>query len=252
MLAATKWCPTDAVARSRRASRARVSSLWKAATIFSSPMSRLSSACSMRCDDLPKPRGNCPRQRKHLTSMLGVRASRYCRSRSLVRSMPLHQWIRNSYCGKSIPCSNRRLRLLRLSGGVILAPGEAGVPAVFGIFPASRHHAASACQAALIVKSKLELQSNGSVRVRAALDTGEVIVRYRGHGATKQMEVTGGAVRGATRLARSLRRGAVAITVRTRVAADGLLNVVQLSRSDLIRFGRDEQAYELKSVSSTK
>src|SRR5262249_11386105 len=150
------------------------------------------------------------------------------------------------------PLLESTFEIVELNGGVILASGEAGVTAVFGILPASRHHAASACQAALIVKSKLELQSNGSVRVRAALDTGEVIVRYRGHGATKQMEVTGGAVRGATRLARSLRRGAVAITVRTRVAADGLLNVVQLSRSDLIRFGRDEQAYELKSVSSTK
>ena len=150
------------------------------------------------------------------------------------------------------PLLESTFEIVELNGGVILASGEAGVTAVFGILPASRHHAASACQAALIVKSKLELQSNGSVRVRAALDTGEVIVRYRRHGATKQMEVTGGAVRGATRLARSLRRGAVAITVRTRVAADGLLNVVQLSRSDLIRFGRDEQAYELKSVSSTK
>jgi len=88
--------------------------------------------------------------------------------------------------------------------------------------------------------------------VRAALDTGEVIVRYRGRGASKQIEVTGGAVRGAARLARSLRRGAVAVTDRTRVAADGLLNVVQLSRSDLIRFGGDEQAYELKSASSAE
>jgi hypothetical protein len=44
----------------------------------------------------------------------------------------------------------------------------------------------------------------------------------------------------------------VAVTDRTRVAADGLLNVVQLSRSDLIKFGRDEQAYELKSATSAE
>src|SRR5262249_38292691 len=117
------------------------------------------------------------------------------------------------------PLLESTFEIVELNGGGILASREGGVTAVFGILPAGRHHAPSACQAALIVKSKLELQSNGSVRVRAALDTGEVIVRYRGHGATKQMEVTGGAVRGATRLARSLRRGAVAITVRTRVAA---------------------------------
>jgi len=150
------------------------------------------------------------------------------------------------------PLLESTFEIVELNGGVILASGEAGITAIFGILPASRDHAASGCQAALLLKSKLELQSNGSVRVRAALDTGEAIVRYRRHGATKQMEVTGGAVRGATRLARSLRRGAVAVTDRTRVAADGLLSVVQLSRSDLIRFGRDEQAYELKSASSAK
>ena len=80
-------------------------------------------------------------------------------------------------------------------------------------------------------------------------DLSEAIGDLQESGAAKKV---GGAVRGATRLARSLRRGAVAVTDRTRVAADGLLNVVHLSRSDLIRFGRDEQAYELKSVSSAK
>jgi pimeloyl-ACP methyl ester carboxylesterase/DNA-binding SARP family transcriptional activator/class 3 adenylate cyclase len=150
------------------------------------------------------------------------------------------------------PLLESTFEIIELNGGVILASGESGITAIFGILPASRDHAASACQAALVVKSKLELQSNASVRIRAALDTGEVIVRYRRRGATKQIEVTGGAVRGAARLARSLRRGAVAVTDRTRVAADGLLNVVQLSRSDLIRFGSDEQAYELKSASSAE
>jgi pimeloyl-ACP methyl ester carboxylesterase len=150
------------------------------------------------------------------------------------------------------PLLESTFEIVELNGGVILASGESGITAIFGITPASRHHALSASRAALVLKSKLELQSNGSVRVRAALDTGEVIVRYRRHGDTKQFEVTGGAVRGATRLARSLRRGAVAVTDRTRIAADDLLNVVQLSRSDLIRFGRDEQAYELKSASPAK
>ena len=150
------------------------------------------------------------------------------------------------------PLLESTFEIIELNGGVILASGESGITAVFGILSASRHHAASACQAALVVKSKLELQSKGSVRVRAALDTGEVIVRYRGRSATKQIEVTGGAVRGAARLARSLRRGAVAVTDRTRVAAGGSLNLVRLSRSDLIRFDRDEQAYELKSASSAE
>ena len=134
--------------------------------------------------------------------------------------------------------------VIELNGGVISTSGESGITAIFGTLPASQHHALSASRAALVVKYKLELQSNGSIRVRAGLDTGEVIVQHRS--ATNQIEVMGSAVRTATRLAQSLRRGAVAITVRTRVAADGLLNVVRLSRSDLIRFDGDEQAYELK------
>ena len=150
------------------------------------------------------------------------------------------------------PLLESTFEIIELNGGVILASGESGITAIFGILPASRHHAASACQAALVVKSRLELQSKGSIRVRAALDTGEVIVRYRRRGAIKQIEVVGGAVRSAARLARSLRRGAVAVTDRTRVAADGSLNLVRLSRSDLIRFDRDEQAYELKSASSAE
>jgi hypothetical protein len=44
----------------------------------------------------------------------------------------------------------------------------------------------------------------------------------------------------------------LAVTDRTRVAADGSLNLVRLSRSDLTRFDRDEQAYELKSASSAE
>jgi class 3 adenylate cyclase len=150
------------------------------------------------------------------------------------------------------PLLESTFEIIELNGGVISTSGESGITAIFGTLPASQHHALSACQAALVVKSTLELQAEGGIRVRAGLDTGEVIVRYRRRGATKQIEVTGGAVRGAARLARSLRRGAVAVTDRTRVATDGSLNMVRLSRSDLIRFDRDEQAYELKSTGSTE
>jgi class 3 adenylate cyclase len=140
--------------------------------------------------------------------------------------------------------------VIELNGGVITTSGECGITAIFSTLPASRHHALSASRAALVVKSKLELQSNCSIRVRAGLDTGEMIVQHRSRGATNQIEVMGSAIRTATRLAQSLRRGAVAITVRTRVAADGLLNVVRLSRSELIGFDRDEKVYELKSATA--
>ena len=144
------------------------------------------------------------------------------------------------------PLLESTFEIIELNGGVISASGESGITAIFGTLPASQHHAVSACRAALVVKSTLELQSEHSIRVRAGLDTGEVIIRQRRRGATKQLEVTGGAVRTAARLARSLRRGAVAVTDRTRVAAVGLIEMVPLARSDLLRFDRDEQVYELK------
>jgi pimeloyl-ACP methyl ester carboxylesterase/DNA-binding SARP family transcriptional activator/class 3 adenylate cyclase len=146
------------------------------------------------------------------------------------------------------PLLESAFEIIELNGGIISASGESGIIAIFGALPASEHHATSACQAALVVKSTLELKSEGSIRVRAGLDTGEAIVRRRRRGGAEQIEVTGGAVRTAARLAHALRRGAVAVTDRTRAAAAGLTDMVPLSRSDLLRFDRDEQAYELRSA----
>ena len=97
--------------------------------------------------------------------------------------------------------------VIELNGGVIGTSCESGITAIFGTLPASRHHALSASRAALVVKSKLELQSNGSIRVRAGLDTGEVIVHHRSRGAANQIEVMGSAVRTATRLADEANQG---------------------------------------------
>jgi hypothetical protein len=49
-------------------------------------------------------------------------------------------------------------------------------------------------------------------------------------------------------LAQSLRRGALALTDRTRVAVSALFEVAQLARSDLPKFDRGEPAYELKNA----
>jgi pimeloyl-ACP methyl ester carboxylesterase/class 3 adenylate cyclase len=150
------------------------------------------------------------------------------------------------------PLLESTFEIIEVNGGVISASVDYGITAVFGTLPASEHHAVSACQAALAVTSKLESQSEGGVRVRAGLDTGEVVIRHRRRSGAKQIEVTGGAVRTAARLAQGLRRGAVAVTDRTRVAAVGLNDMVLLSRSDLLSFDRDEQVYELKSAGSAE
>jgi pimeloyl-ACP methyl ester carboxylesterase/DNA-binding SARP family transcriptional activator/class 3 adenylate cyclase len=143
------------------------------------------------------------------------------------------------------PLFESTFRIIERNGGIVSASRDTGITAVFGTLPASEQHAPAACRAALLVKSAIEAQSEGSVRVRAGLDSGEVVLRTRRVGGSPRIEVTGVAVRTATRLAHALRRGALAATDRTRVAAAGAIDMTPMSRADFPRFDRDEEAYEL-------
>ena len=129
-------------------------------------------------------------------------------------------------------------------GGIVIASGNSSITAMFGSTGAG-NHAVAACRAALAAKSAIETQSAGIVRVRAGLDLGEAIVRHRRHGTTDRIEVTGTAVRTATRLVHALRRGVLALTDRTQASAAGLIATGFLPRSDYPRFHRDEQVHEL-------
>ena len=142
-------------------------------------------------------------------------------------------------------------RLIERHGGIVTASGSTGITALFGS-AACDNHAAVACRAALAVKSIIEAESAGSVRVRAGLDSGEVIVRYRRHGTTERIEVAGAAVRTAERLVHSLRRGVLALTDRTQLVAAGLVDTSLLPRSELARFGRDGQVYQLLGEADQK
>jgi class 3 adenylate cyclase len=146
---------------------------------------------------------------------------------------------------KMDPLFESTLGLIELHGGIVIASGNSGITAVFGTSAGIENHAVAACRVAMAVKSTIELQSGGNVRVRAGLDSGEAVVRWRRHGVTERIEVTGAAVRIATRLVHSLRRGILATTDRTHAAAAGLMEMGALARSDCPRFGRDEQVYEL-------
>jgi DNA-binding SARP family transcriptional activator len=136
-------------------------------------------------------------------------------------------------------------------GGMVSASGSSGITALF-CSTIGENHAVAACRAALAVKATIESQSSGSVRVRAGLDTGEVIVRYRHQGMTRRIEVTGTAVRTAGRLMHTLRRGVLALTDRTQVVAAGLMETRLLPRSEFPRFARDGQVYELMSEAARK
>jgi class 3 adenylate cyclase len=141
--------------------------------------------------------------------------------------------------------------LVERHGGMVSASGSSGITALF-CSTIGENHAVAACRAALAVKATIESQSSGSVRVRAGLDTGEVIVRYRHQGMTRRIEVTGTAVRTAGRLMHTLRRGVLALTDRTQVVAAGLMETRLLPRSEFPRFARDGQVYELMSEAARK
>jgi DNA-binding SARP family transcriptional activator len=133
--------------------------------------------------------------------------------------------------------------LITRHGGVVAAAASSGITALFDSETCD-NHAGTACRAALAVKSIVEAESAGSVRVRAGLDSGEVIVRSRRDGQAGRIEVTGAASRTADRLVQSLRRGLLALTDRTHAVAAGLIETRVLPRSELYGFGR-EQVHEL-------
>jgi DNA-binding SARP family transcriptional activator len=145
------------------------------------------------------------------------------------------------------PLLDTAIAIVEEHGGTVSASADTGITAVFGAPPTAEHHAISACRAVLSVKSEVEHQSQGSVRVRAGLDTGEVIVRRRRSGTSERVEVSGVAARSAARLARSLRRGVLAATERTHAAVAGIIAMVRLPRADFPTFDRDQQAYELRN-----
>jgi pimeloyl-ACP methyl ester carboxylesterase/DNA-binding SARP family transcriptional activator len=145
------------------------------------------------------------------------------------------------------PLLESTFEIVEQAGGVIGTSAEAGIIVIFDRHN-KQNHAIAACRAALAIKSRLELQSEGTMRVSIGLDAGEVIIRHRQRIATRQAEVNGVAVRMAARLARSLRRAVVAVTDRIRTEAGNSIDAMPLTRSDLTRFARDEPAHELKSV----
>jgi pimeloyl-ACP methyl ester carboxylesterase len=146
------------------------------------------------------------------------------------------------------PLLESTFEIVEQAGGVIGTSAEAGIIVIFDRHNGKQNHAIAACRAALAIKSRLELQSEGTVRVSIGLDAGEVIIRRRQRVASRQVEVNGVAVRTAARLARSLRRAVVAVTDRIRAEAGNSIDAMPLTRSDLTKFDRDEPAHELNSV----
>jgi pimeloyl-ACP methyl ester carboxylesterase/DNA-binding SARP family transcriptional activator len=127
--------------------------------------------------------------------------------------------------------------------GLVVSRGQSDLTAVFsggGPIEDLTHRGA---RAALAVKKIVEGASDGAVRVRTALDCGEVIVRVGTGGG--QRSFNGAPVRVARRLVQCLNQGVIAVTSRAQ-AALGTSNCMDvLDPSVCPSFSRDQLVYQL-------
>jgi predicted ATPase/pimeloyl-ACP methyl ester carboxylesterase/DNA-binding SARP family transcriptional activator len=143
------------------------------------------------------------------------------------------------------PIYDQLLKTIGTHDGVVTAQADGALTAVFGLSRVTEDHAFLACRAALDATRAISQMSQGKARLRAGIDTGEVIVKQRWNGETSTVELSGTAPRASNRLVRALRRSTVGLTARARAAAGGYVRTQRMMRSDHPYLGRDESIYEL-------
>jgi pimeloyl-ACP methyl ester carboxylesterase/DNA-binding SARP family transcriptional activator/class 3 adenylate cyclase len=134
--------------------------------------------------------------------------------------------------------------------GTILSRADGALTAVFGAAHATEEHAYLACRAALAAKSVVDVQSEGTARLRAGIDTGEALLRRRSDDPHKPIEVVGAPPRAAAQLMRALRRAIIAATARARQAAGGYVRMERMAADDFLHAVGTDHTYELLGENS--
>jgi hypothetical protein len=130
------------------------------------------------------------------------------------------------------------------SGGSVVAEDVSELVAIFGAPQACEDHAVRACAAALEMHAAVQSLSRGAARLRAGLDSGEVVIRVARPGGSP--EALGAPVRVAKLLMRSLRRGLPAASARVRDLVGPRMRLAPLARAELPGLPRDERAFALE------
>ncbi|AZN98811.1 alpha/beta fold hydrolase [Mesorhizobium sp. M9A.F.Ca.ET.002.03.1.2] len=143
------------------------------------------------------------------------------------------------------PVEDEVIQVIESHGGVITSAANGTITAAFGLARATEDHAYLACRAALAAKLAVEELSQGGARLRAGIDTGEVIVRQQWTNESSKVELAGAAPRAANWVMRALRRPTIAATARACAAAGGYVQMHRLAQSEHPQLGGDERAYEL-------
>ena len=129
-------------------------------------------------------------------------------------------------------------------GGMTVSRGQSDLTAIFETGD-PQDQVRQAAQAALAITAAVETVSRAAARVRAAFDTGDVIVRTV-HGADGQRpSFNGSPLRVARRLVQALNQGVVAVTSRSREAADGSVRLEPLEPSAYPSFAHEQRVYRL-------
>jgi pimeloyl-ACP methyl ester carboxylesterase/DNA-binding SARP family transcriptional activator/class 3 adenylate cyclase len=143
------------------------------------------------------------------------------------------------------PLQAQLVRVIEAHEGLVTSNMDGTVSAVFGLTDATEDHAFLACRAALAAHKAVDEVSAGSARLRAGIDTGDVIVGPQLAGPAAVPDLAGAVPRTAARVMRSLRRSTIALTARARMAAGGYVHSETMAPSDHPQLGRDEKCHEL-------
>ncbi len=143
------------------------------------------------------------------------------------------------------PLEERLEKAIEANDGVVTGRMDSTILAAFGLASATEDHAYLACRAALAARKAIEEASAGTCRIRAGIDTGEVIVNLTDSAQSAPVELSGAAPRVAGRVMRALRRATIAATARARTAAGGYVQTHLINPSDHPHLGRDERCYEV-------
>jgi predicted ATPase len=130
-------------------------------------------------------------------------------------------------------------------GGTIVTRGQADLTAIFGAVAPVEDHALQAAQTALCVSRAIQHRANQVTQVKAAIDTGEAIVRARTLPQGSRIDVNGPPVRVAQRMAQASRQEIIIATARTREAAGGFLIMEPLDASADLSPEREQQVYRV-------
>ncbi len=133
----------------------------------------------------------------------------------------------------------------RFEGMVNRVHGD-GIMALFGAPLAQEHHAVFACWAALEMPAAVQRATDGRIRIRVGLNSGEVLVRSIGNDMSMDYDAIGETVHVASRMEKLAAPDRICLTANTLHRAEGFIVTVPLGKKDVDGISNPIEVYELR------